>query len=165
MPIVFTINLTDSLDIELNEDGLERHCFVYTSSSTVDICFTVRDDGATSSDYSIADFEGMMNTVHSNLMQSPLCGLDKWLDNHHAFDSQSQDDETIVAYLDSDAGADTYYYCSLQDSTYTLHYIIDPTGWGIQLDTSITSEPSGCSDAARQLPGGTFNPACDLGTC
>ena len=55
---------------------------------------------------------------------------------------------------------------SPQGSSYILHYIIDPTGWGIQLDLSATTQPSGCSDAARQVKaGGDYNPACDLGSC
>ena len=55
---------------------------------------------------------------------------------------------------------------SPKDSSYELHYIIDPTGWGIQLDMQATTQPSGCSDASRQVKvGGDYNPACDLGSC
>ena len=112
-----------------------------------------------------------MNAVHANLLASPMCGTDKWLDNHHAFDDFTMSTSSIVEYLDSDAGADIYYYCSpseVDGPLGGLHYIIDPTGWGIQLDMDATEQPSGCADAARQLPikvGDTYNPACDLGAC
>ena len=110
-----------------------------------------------------------MNAVHANLLANPMCGVDKWLDNHHAYDAMTTSTSSIVAYLDSDAGADTYYYCSpasVGGALSGLHYIIDPTGWGIQLDMDATEQPSGCSDSARQVGlGGDYNPACDLGEC
>lgn len=157
-----------TLDIDLTEDGLERHCYKYSSSSSVDLCFTKRAASATSTDFTIADMEDQMNAVHANLLQKPTCGEDKWLDNHHAYDAQVSNAD-IVSYLDSTAGKDTYYYCEPEggpgSSTYNLHYIIDPTGWGIQLDLMSSSTPSGCSSSSHRLQGGDFNPACDLGSC
>ena len=51
-------------------------------------------------------------------------------------------------------------------SGYTLHYIIDPTGWGIQLDMNFEAQPSGCSNSLLGAEdGSSYNPACDLGTC
>ena len=51
-----------------------------------------------------------MNGVHASLLAKPTCGVDKWLDNHHAYDANSVSTSSIVTYLDSGAGADTYYY-------------------------------------------------------
>ena len=157
-----------SLDIDSTTDDYERHCFKYTTSSTVDVCFTKRDDSATSSDFAIADMEAQMNGVHANLLQKNTCGTDKWLDNHHAFDAHTSNAD-IVTYLDSKAGSDTYYYCEPSGTSYALHYIIDPTGWGIQLDMQASSQPTGCTESARQIGNlratGNGNPACDLGSC
>ena len=51
-------------------------------------------------------------------------------------------------------------------SGYVLHYIIDPTGWGIQLDMNFEAQPSGCSNSLLGAEAGSaYNPACDLGTC
>ena len=86
-------------------------------------------------------------------------------DHHHAFDAHTSNAD-IVSFLDSTAGKDTYYYCEPSGNSYALHYIIDPTGWGIQLDMQASSQPSGCSSSARRLRvGGSYNPACDLGSC
>ena len=102
-----------------------------------------------------------MNAVHKNLLAEPTCGTDRWLDNHHAYDTQTSGvGKTIVSYIEEH---EPYYYCEPSGSSYALHYVIDPTGWGIQLDVQFSSQPSGCSSAARQLGGG--NPACDLGSC
>ena len=99
-----------TLDIDSTTADYERHCFKYSTSSTVDLCFTTRNESATSSDFTIADMEGQMNGVHAALLAKPTCGVDKWLDNHHAYDAQSVSTSSIVTFLDSDAGADTYYY-------------------------------------------------------
>ena len=69
----------------------------------------------------------------------------------------------------SDAGADTDYYGSpagVSGALSGLHYIIDPTGWGIQLDMNFEAQPSGCSNSLLGAEdGSSYNPACDLGTC
>ena len=127
-----------------------------------------------------------MNAVHSNLLTKPTCGVDKWLDNHHAFDTQtSGTGSQVVSYIEKHA---PFYYCmpgggpgpppsddatALQrrlqgppPSGYVLHYIIDPTGWGIQLDMNFETQPSGCSNSLLgEEDGSSYNPACDLGTC
>ena len=52
-----------TLDIDSSTDQFERHCFKYFSSSTVDVCFTKRDESATSSDFSVADMEVTTHTL------------------------------------------------------------------------------------------------------
>lgn len=155
-----------TLSIEYDEDDATRNCYLY-ESATVYICFTKRSDASTHGDFSVEDMEDQMNAVHSELLAKPTCGMDKWLDNHHAYDSMSESTSTIISYLESTAGADTYYYCEPSGSSYSLHYIIDPTGWGIQLDLQSSSSGSLCStsNAEFNLGGGTYNPACDLGSC
>lgn len=158
-----------TLDIEESDDDVSRYCYLY-SGATVELCFSKRDDSATYGDFKVSSMEDQLNAVHANLLAKPTCGTDKWLDNHHAYDSMSYSATDLVTYLDSDASS-TYYYCepssSFFSTTYSLHYVIDPTGWGIQLDVQISSSPSGCSASAdaEELVGSTYNPACDLGSC
>lgn len=86
---------------------------------------------------------------------------------HYAIDSQTHDTSNIVPYVEEN---DTPHYCaSMGPQGLSLHYVIDPTGWGIQLDLGLSSAPSDCqgisSEALRFVKGGTFNPACEPGTC
>ena len=122
-----------------------------------------------------SNFDGVfLRNVRWNTMRRcwaghPLCGVDKWEDNHYAIDSQTADTAKIVKYIDAKK---VIHYCSSQRG---LHYAFDPTGWGIQLDLGFTAQPSDCSSSSsaaassflRGMPttGGTFNPACEPGTC
>jgi len=111
--------------------------------------------------------------------------VDKWEDNHYAIDSQSGiDTANIIKYIDDNNVPHT---CgagmgpSSGGLSVSLHYAFDPTGWGIQLDLGFTTAPSDCSTVASSKLsrghvelgsffddgglGGTYNPACDPGTC
>jgi len=159
---------------EDTSNGYTRKCYLWTGS-TVDICFINRDDSATKGDWKVADFENMLNTVHKNIIVGhPYCGVDKWEDNHYAIDSMSADTSTIVSYINKNS---VPHICTsssgrrLQGSGGSgLHYAFDPTGWGIQLDLSFSSQPTDCNAATqtdnflRRLQGGG-NPACEPGTC
>jgi hypothetical protein len=148
-----------------------RKCYLW-SGAEVENCFTNRAD-STNGAYTVADFENMLNTVHKNIIGGyPLCGTDKWEDNHYAIDSMDASTSGIISYINK---GNTYYICdsegrragrSLQSGGgASLHYIFDPTGWGIQADLSFNTQPSGCSsqNLRRRLQGG--NPACSAGTC
>ena len=69
-----------------------------------------------------------------------------------------------------------YYFCQPDivpppnasfTGTYSLHYVIDPTGWGVQIGAPFSHEPSGCSSSVLLdwSDDGNFNPACNLGLC
>jgi len=151
-------------------NGVTKKCFLWTGA-TVHACYTERPDTATSGSWKVKDFEDMLNTVHRNIIGShPLCGQDKWEDNHYAIDSQTADTSMIIDYIDKN---DPLHYCETnsQSGSVTLHYVYDPCGWGIQLDMRFSSAPSDCSSSAQQLfgnsrrllqqgPGGHTNPAC-----
>merc|ERR1712187_656125 len=107
--------------------------------------------------------------VHKNfIVGHPFCQMDKWEDNHYAIDNWDFSASSIVPYVDKNNVPHT---CSTLNPSQTLkiHYIFDPTGWGIQADFGFTTSPKDCQvatgSAARHLQGGTFNPACDPGTC
>ena len=163
---------TATMDLTGEAGGdVVKKCFLWPGA-TVDVCFTQRDPTATKGTWKVSDFEAMMHTVHENLLAGkPYCGVDKWFDNHYAIDSQSADTAKIVKYIDANK---VIHYCSSQRG---LHYAFDPTGWGIQLDLGFSTQPSDCSSSSsssaavssflRGMPttGGTFNPACEPGTC
>jgi hypothetical protein len=158
-----------------SSEGAETKCFRW-SGATVDVCYQWRADTETAGDFKVSKFEDMLNTVHTNLLKGqPLCGVDKWFDNHYAIDSMSLSGSTFVTYVNDNP--DAFYYCSSAmgpgASGYTLHYLFDPCGWGVQLDVNMNgvSAPSGCSSAAAAAASapafvqGTGNPACSPGTC
>jgi len=147
-------------------NGYTRKCYLW-SGSTVDICFTNRDDSSTAGDFKVADMENMLNTVHKNIIVGhPFCQVDKWEDNHYAIDSMSADTSTIVSYINKN---NVPHMCEASSGSGSsgLHYAFDPTGWGIQLDLNFNTQPTDCSSAAggstRRL--GDSNPACEPGTC
>lgn len=146
--------------------GSQRHCYLWAGAE-VNICFVNRDEEATKGSWKVADFEDMLNAVHRNFIVGyPYCGLDKWEDNHYAIDSQSASTSGIIEYINKN---NVPHICQSGSGSggSGLHYAFDPTGWGIQLDLSFSSAPSDCSSSAqtRFNVEGTYNPACEPGTC
>merc|ERR1711920_907570 len=149
-------------------NGVSRKCYLWTGA-TVDICFTSRPDSATKGDFKVADFENMLNTVHKNIIVGhPYCQVDKWEDNHYAIDSFSAPTSSIISYINKNNVPHVCESGGGGSGMSGLHYIFDPTGWGIQADLSFSSQPSDCSSSdagrSRRLQG-TYNPACSPGTC
>jgi hypothetical protein len=149
-------------------NGVTRKCYLWSGAS-VDVCFTNRPDSATKGDWKVGDFENMLNTVHKNIIVGhPYCQVDKWFDNHYAIDSFSADTSKIVSYINQN---NVPHVCSSGgggSGGSGLHSAFDPTGWAIQLDLGFSTHPSDCNsagqDSQRRLQG-TFNPACEPGTC
>jgi hypothetical protein len=148
-------------------NGVVRKCYLWQGAS-VDVCFTNRPDSATKGDWKVGDFENMLNNVHKTIIVGhPYCNADKWFDNHYAIDSFSADTSSIVSYINSN---NVPHVCSSGgggSGGSGLRSAFDPTGWGIQLDLGFSTQPSDCNaaqDSSRRLQG-TFNPACDAGTC
>jgi hypothetical protein len=156
-----------------------KKCFLW-SGATVEICFTQRPDNATAGDWKVVDFEDMLNTVHSNIVEGyPFCGMDKWEDNHYAIDGMTMDTSVtsgIISYINKEH---PYHYCSVAGTSTALHYVWDPTGWGIQLDLQFADVPDDCKSASESstrqqsnflsqkssdiiTTGGTWNPVCEV---
>merc|ERR1712232_1531826 len=118
-------------------------------------------------DWKVADFENMLNTVHKNIIVGhPYCGKDKWEDNHYAIDSFNAQTSNIISYINKNS---VPHICSSGGGSGAgISYIFEPTGFGIQADLSFSTLPNDCNSAfqnsSRRLQG-TFNPACDAGTC
>merc|ERR1739845_90663 len=161
------------------KNGVTKKCFLWTGA-TVHVCFTQRADSETKGDWKVSDFETMLNKVHETLMGGhPFCGMDKWEDNHYAIDSRSADSSKVVEYVNSKK---PYHYCESSEegkatkqgaytfppgggSTTSLHYVWDPTGWGIQLNLQFSSAPDDCKQtqsARGRLQDSHTNPACTL---
>lgn len=150
---------------DAEENGVSKKCFLHSGAS-VNICFTNRPVAATTPDFTVSDFENMLNTVHENVIGGhPYCPMDKWFDNHYAIDSQLQG-QKIIRYVNTHK---TYHVCSSTAFGSYTSIIFDPTGWGIQLDPSIAlaadcyaGQPS---NSSVPNPGpGKFNPACTTDT-
>jgi len=132
---------------DFTDGEIVKKCFLW-SGATVHICFTQRPDDATAGDWKVSDFEDMLNTVHDKIIKGyPFCGMDKWEDNHYAIDSRSQDTASLIRYINKE---NPYHYCESTGSSTTLHYVWDPTGWGIQLDLPFTSVPDDCTLTSTQ---------------
>lgn len=155
------------------EETDQRHCYkVATTSSftdTTEVCFNEHADDKHDV-LSVEAYTAGMNGVHQKLLKGkPKCGMDKYLDNHLAIDPTEHGSTTfgdnIVDYINKHD--DVLYYCEPAmgpgASGYQMHYIIDPTGFGVQVDTQFSEEPAACS-SRRRLQGHS-NPACDLGDC
>jgi hypothetical protein len=160
-----TKKVSDTTDAS---NGYTRKCYLWTGAE-VDVCFTSRDESATKGNFKVADFENMLNTVHKNVIVGhPYCQTDKWEDNHYAIDSFSADTSSIVSYINK---KNVPHICTSGGGgsgpmVGGLHYIFDPTGWAIQADLSFSTQPSDCNavTTSRRLQG-TYNPACEPGTC
>jgi len=142
------------------ENGASKKCFLWPGAS-VNVCFTERDDSATSTSFKVGDFEDMLNNVHKTIIEGhPMCPMDRWFDNHYAIDSQSVSSSKILAYINSQK---PFHTCASSG----LSAVWDPTGLGIQMDTG-TGLPSDCSSTVDlgflQDDGGNFNPACTMDT-
>jgi len=156
-----------------SSSDLEQKCFLW-KGATVPVCYTWRPDSSTKGDFKVKDFEDMLNTVHKNLLLGqPMCGVDKWFDNHYAIDSMSADASKIVTYVNDNYKTTPYYCSSMGPQGASLHYVFDPCGWGIQLDLNMQSAgtPQGCSSSSVSstpaFVGSSAhdNPACSPGTC
>ena len=93
-----TTKVTDDAAAD-GEATYAKKCYLWPGA-TVDVCFTNRDDDATTGSFKVGDFEDMLHTVHNNLIVGyPLCGMDKWEDNHYAIDGMNASADTLSAYV------------------------------------------------------------------
>jgi hypothetical protein len=138
------------------EAGAEKKCYLWPGAS-VNVCFTARDDSATSTAFKVGDFEDMLNGVHKTMLEGhPFCSMDRWFDNHYAIDSQSVSSSKILAYINSQK---PFHTCASGLFGSSLSVVYDPTGLGIQMDTN-TGAPDDCKSAETGFRSAMSNPAC-----
>jgi hypothetical protein len=151
---------------DATEGDVSKKCFLWPGASA-NICFTSRPDSATSGNFTVGDFEDMLNSVHKTIIDGhPFCPMDRWFDNHYAVDSHSWSATQILNYVNTEKPFHTCSTGSFGPSGVSA--IWDPTGMGIQMDGQI-GYPNDCStDETRESPfplkGGKFNPACTADT-
>jgi len=132
-----------STTLAIDTPDYAKRCYLWdTAGATADVCFTKRAPSATAGSFKVTDFEAMLNAVHASAVGDGGCS-NKWVDNHYAVDGRSKSADYIIDYIES-SGA--YFYCSGS----AVHYVIDPTGWGIQLDLSFSGAASVCTSAAAR---------------
>jgi len=94
--------------------------------------------------WSAEDLEIYINNVHDDVMESPLCGFDQWIDNHIAIDALAPHLDDILPKLDA-AGLHYHIWGGRAGGGFDkliTAYAADPFGWGVQLDMPYLNPPS-----------------------
>lgn len=177
-------NKTMSIDnFEAHQSSLFKRCFQWPLSAA-DVCFTTYvsesdEVSMTNGSFTPVHFEEILHASHEHWLRgAPACANDKWVDNHYAVDLGSKEDSLfydvnpLLRYVLKEG---TVYTCGggpHGQAARGAHYVIDPTGWGVQLDVedgdAITMP---LCDEVRESIGGEskVNPGpaswCGKGTC
>lgn len=149
---------------DATENGATKKCFLWPGAS-VHVCFTNRADSETSGSFKVGDLEDVLNGAHKAIIDGhPYCPMDRWFDNHYAIDSHSVSNTKILSYINS---GKAFFTCGSNPMRGAgLSAVFDPTGLGIQMDTS-TSLPNACSSLMSSnnvSAAGPGNPACTVDT-
>ena len=144
------LNCTVTLDATAH--GAHRRCFMWGPDPTgddwalSDVCFVERAAAADAA-FSVRDFEDNFWAVHEANIDGPNHG-DKYNDFHYAMDGDGLQPakvsgDYLVDYFTKHTPtlADRYWYFLC-----VQHYIIDPTGWCIQVDLDFSDgDYPGCT--------------------
>ena len=110
----------------------------------------------------------MLKSVANATLASPACGINRWADNHYAVSLNMSFDATHFNYIASYLAQNpsVKYMCSNVSSCShgVLHYVFDPTGWGIQLEPMANVSLPGCAVIPYHSYPGKW-PVCDGGVC
>lgn len=144
---------------DLTSADVARRCFNVNGTSA-DVCFTRRDDSTTKGPFKPKDMETMLHEAHEYwLGSSPSCAMDRWADNHYAIDLEASNDAFMRYIIDNNVT----YACPDPDHSPSgnkgVHYVFDPTGWGIQMDTPENVVMPNCETALSDA-----NNQCKLGS-
>ena len=83
----FYVGMGATVSHAVSEADVTKKCFLWTGATT-EVCYTNRAPSSTKGDFKVCNFEDALNSVHTNLIKGkPMCGDDKWEDNHYAIDS------------------------------------------------------------------------------
>lgn len=156
-------------------NGVTTVSFDYTTTSSkaaVQIQLVERP-GATTKTQDIKSYYEYMMSVHKKVMTSAVCGFDKWLDNHYAFDQQTKSLDTFVAKFKKH---NVLYHVWKMGGGGAMGgrgrgrrglqpgggsrcniYMVDSTGWAVQLDGTFKNCPSDAASFPVDY--------CGQGTC
>lgn len=142
--------LNCSVTLDAAFAGGRRRCFEWGPDPTgddwarADVCFVERDDAGA---FGAVEMERNMWAVHERNIDAPP-DTDKYNDFHYAVDGDGLQPAKVNGdYLSewfahhAPAMKDHYFYFLC-----TQHYIIDPTGWAIQVDLNFTRQYPGCAN-------------------
>ena len=109
----------------------------------------------------------MLWKVHATVFTSPTVASDKYNDNHYAVDLRGGSFDYISTYFTNNyAKAFPINYPATQFAwDCDQDYVIDPTGYAIQMDVSFTTDYPGCEDVVRAFleDHPDFRPAAEEG--
>jgi len=127
------------------------------SGASAQVRFIQRDASATTGDFSVKDLEDVKNGDHAKFVVDEYCGVDKWFDNHFAYDSMPVKLDTVKEMLDADKQI-YHIFGDGSPGTMTNIYACDPTGECVQMDGGWTNTPTGGA-------GDSLMNACLQGVC
>ncbi|KAH8043406.1 hypothetical protein JL722_15238 [Aureococcus anophagefferens] len=137
--------VSSTMGLELAD--VRKKCF-QINGTTADVCFVKRGDDATAGDFTVADFEApgdalLLSGRHAGLRHGPLDGQPlRHRHGHHARGVPRLDPGPPGRAL---LCPDTHRPGATGGG---VHYVIDPTGWGIQMDGDETKIMPGCEQKA-----------------
>jgi len=160
-----------------------KRCFQWPETKA-DVCFTTYEsaEAVTSGSFTPKLFEDMLHASHEFWLRDyPACANDKWMDNHYAIDFGGHNNNGVkfkhTKLLDYVVREDIIYTCGggpRGKPTDGAHYIVDPTGWAIQLDVDMSSDTMRAMPLCFDVDGSdggdsVYHPGpsswCSLGTC
>jgi len=122
--------------------------------------FVQRPSDATSGDFTVRDLEEVKNKAHRMAHMDNFCGVDKYYDNHFAYDQTAIKLDRFKEAFDQHQRI--YHIFGDCNSTAigpgVNIYVVDPTGDSVQIDGKWDQCPQGGSGDALQ-------DACSQGTC
>lgn len=87
-------------------------------------------------------YENFVKKVHNDIILSNICGFDKWMDNHYAYDGIGGGPLNLDEYAKHFEDRNLpYRWWSTPRGGYVI-YGSDPTGWSIQFNGNAVKPPS-----------------------
>jgi len=111
--------------------------------------FVKRPERANSS-FTVQNFIDVHNKAHDEAILSPLCGFDQYIDDHWAYDTSKTLDDFRTKFI-------SYGYKYKEFKSGQI-YVIDPSGWGLQLDGRLNNIDANAPDYIANCE---MNNSCD----
>lgn len=156
-----------------SEDA-RRKCWEVPETSA-DACYTERPESSTAGDFTPAKFEATLRAAHDYWLEGhPACAMDRWADNHYAVDADVPGG--FDAFMTWIANHPEVRYTCPDDHLHHhhphrgtprggVHYVFDPTGWGVQVDGPQTVVLPGCGKTFQVDKNNACNGTSPEGNC